>query len=195
MTPRHRPALLLVVAAALLVADWLCIAGARTAALGAARDLLARQRIELAAARREVATRVDTKQAVREAAHSLRHAARRLPDRRELAALLSEVARSARDARLDLVALRPKTERTATDHVEVPVELQIRGSYSRTLAFLRRLEEMSRLVHIGDIKLERQDGPGARVVLHGSCTAVTYRLLDGGDGGRARRDGATGTRG
>ena len=176
MTPRNRPALLLIAVAAALVADWLCIAGSRAAALGAARDRLASQRLELAAARREVASR-------------------RLPERRELAALLSEVARSARDARLDLLSLRPKTERTATDHVEVPVELQIRGSYARTLGFLRRLEEMSRLVHVGDVKLERQDGPGARTVLHGSCTALTYRLLDRQDAARARRDVAAGTRG
>jgi len=195
MTPRHRPVLLLVAVAAALVADWLCIAGSRAAALGAARDRLASHRLELAAARREVASRVDTKLAVRAAAHALRHATRRLPDRRELAALLSEVARSARDARLDLLSLRPKTERTATDHVEVPVELQIRGSFARTLGFLRRLEEMSRLVHVGDVKLERQDGPGARTVLHGSCTALTYRLLDRQDAARARRDVAAGTRG
>jgi Tfp pilus assembly protein PilO len=195
MTPRHHPALLLAAVAAVLVADWLCIARPRAAVLEAARDLLARHRIELAAARGEVTRRVDTKQAVREAARALRHAARRLPDRRELYALLSEVARSARDARLDLISLRPKTERRATDHVEVPVELQIRGSYARTLAFLRRLEEMDRLVHVGDVTLERQDGPGARVVLRGSCTAVTYRLLDRQDGGGARRDDVTGARG
>lgn len=195
MTPRNRPALLLIAVAAAVIGDWLCIAGSRAAALGAARDRLVSQRLELAAARREVASRVDTKQAVREAARALRHAARRLPERRELAALLSEVARSARDARLDLLSLRPKTERTATDHVEVPVELQIRGSYARTLGFLRRLEEMSRLVHVGDIKLERQDGPGARTVLRGSCTALTYRLLDRQDAARARRDVAAGTRG
>jgi Tfp pilus assembly protein PilO len=181
--PRHQPAVLLMVVTAMVVSDWACFAGARWDALCEARERLARQRVELAAARREVTARVDTKQAVRAAARALRHATMRLPDRRELAALLAEVARSARDARLDLVSLRPKAERTATDHVEVPVELQVRGSYTRTLGFLRRLEKLSRLVRVGDLKLERQEGAGGRILLRASCTAVTYRLLDRQDAG------------
>src|SRR5262249_57509249 len=129
----------------------------------------------LAAGGGGVAALVDTKQAMREAARALRHAEARLPDRRELAVLLAEVAGSARDARLDLVSLRPKAERALSDHVEVPVELDVRGSYPRTVVFLRRLEHLSRLVHVRDLKLERQDASGGRVVLHASCTALTYR--------------------
>ena len=192
---RRRPAVLLVAVAAVLVLDWLCLAGVRWAALGEVRARLARQEADLAAARREVAARVDTKQAVREATRALRHAAARLPDRRELAALLAEVARSAREARLDLVSLRPKADRALTDHVEVPVELETRGSYPRTVLFLRGLEHLSRLVHVRDLKLERQGVPGGRVVLRASCTAVTYRLPDARDGGRAGRANDGGTRG
>src|SRR5262245_38478196 len=187
--PHHPPAVLLVAVTAVVVSDWLCLAGSRWAALGEVRTRLARQEAELAAARREVAARVDTKQAVREAARALRRAEARLPDRRELAALLAEVARSARDARLDLVSLRPKAERALSDHVEVPVELDIRGSYPRTVVFLRRLEHLSRLVHVRDLKLERHNSSGGRVVLHASCTALTYRLLHAQDGDRAGRDG------
>src|SRR5262249_935307 len=157
----------------------------------------------LAAGGGGVAALVDTKQAMREAARALRHAEARLPDRRELAVLLAEVARSACEARLDLVSLRPKAERALSDHVEVPVELDIRGSYPRTVGFLRRLEHLSRLVHVRDLKLERQNSSGGRVVLHASCTALTYRLLDppgdvratpagggrGGEGGGGGRKG------
>ena len=193
--PHHRPAMLLVAVTAVVVSDWLCLAGARWAALGEVRTRLARQEAELAAARREVAERVDTKQAVREAARALRHAEARLPDRRELAALLADVARRARDARLDLVSLRPKAERALSDHVEVQVELDIRGSYPRTVVFLRRLEHLDRLVHVRDLKLERQNASGGRSVLHASCTALVYRLLDARDGGRTRRAGDGGARG
>lgn len=195
VSPRHLPAMLLVTVTVLVVSDWLCILGSRWAALGEVGIRLARQEAELAAARREVAARVDTKQAVREAARALRHAETRLPARRELAALLAEVARSARDARLDLISLRPKAERAVTDHVEVPVELDVRGSYARTVGFLRRLEHLSRLVHVRDLKLERQDASGGRVVLHASCTALTYRLLDPPRGTRVGRGGDGGTRG
>src|SRR5262249_56645753 len=74
-------------------------------------------------------------------------------------------------------------------HVEVQVELDIRGSYPRTVVFLRRLEHLDRLVHVRDLKLERQNASGGRSVLHASCTALVYRLLDAQDGGRTRRAG------
>jgi type IV pilus assembly protein PilO len=179
--PRHRPALLLAVVLLALVLDWLHIAGPRCASLGDMRTHLAARGVELAAARREAASRDDTTRAVREAARALRRAETRLPNRRELAALLAAVARSAREARLELLLLRPKPERRADDHAEVPLEIRGRGTYLEALSFLRRVERLGRLVHIADLRLERPERAGERVVLRLSCTASTYRFLGSAD--------------
>ncbi|HJW68214.1 MAG TPA: hypothetical protein VJ829_02530, partial [Candidatus Binatia bacterium] len=56
--PRHQPAVLLMMVTAIVVSDWAYFAGARWDALGEARERLARQRVELAAARREVTAHV-----------------------------------------------------------------------------------------------------------------------------------------
>jgi type IV pilus assembly protein PilO len=125
-----------------------------------------------------VTTRADTRHAVRETARALRHAARRLPDQRELGELLATVADGARDARLELVRLRPRAERLASDHVELPVELEMRGTYLEVLEFLHRLDRLGRLVRIGDLRLEHPEGVGDRMVVQIRCTALTYRLLD-----------------
>jgi len=174
--PRHRPAAVLVVLMALVVGDWLWLAGPRCTSLGDARARLAVRQAELAAARHEVASRIDTKRAVRETARALRRAAQRLPDGREVATFLADVARSARDARLELLLLRPKAEHGEQDHVEVPVELQVRGTYLDALGFLRRLQRLERLVHIGDLRFEHPERAGDRIVLRIACTAVTYRV-------------------
>ncbi len=177
---RYRPALPLLAVLVGVLLDWLWLAGPRCAALAEGRARLAASRNELAAARREVATRTDTRQAVREAARALRRAAMRLPEARELGALLAAVADSARAARLELLLLRPKAERAAGDHVEVPVELHVRGTYLDALAFLRQLEEIGRLVRVGDLRIERPERApergNDRTIVHVRCTAVTYRL-------------------
>jgi len=193
---RHRPALVLGAVLAALALDWLWLAGPECAALGESRARLAALRIELAAARREAATRSDTKRSVRAAARALRRAASRLPDQRELGALLASVADGAREGRLELLRLRPKPERAAGDHVEVPVELEMRGTYLDILQLLHRLEGLGRLVRIGDLRIERPDQAEKRpaqrehqgeskreheperprVVLQMRCTALTYRL-------------------
>src|SRR5262249_59931555 len=90
--PHQRPAMLLVAVTAVVASDWLCLAGSRWAALGEVRTRLARQEAELAAARREGAARVGTKQAIREAARAVRHAEARPPAARELAVLPAGVA-------------------------------------------------------------------------------------------------------
>jgi Tfp pilus assembly protein PilO len=173
---RHRPALVLAAVLLGLLLDWVGVAGPRCAALGASRARLAALRIEVGAARREVATRADTKRAVRTAARALRRAAARLPDQRELAVLLASVADGARDARLELLRLHPKPERPAGDHVEVPVELEMRGTYPAAREFLRRLDALGRLVRVGDLILERPQRVSNQVVVQIRCVAITYRL-------------------
>jgi len=174
----RRAALLAGGVLALLALDWLRIAGPRWTALDGARTRLAARRVELDAARREAAARGDTRQAVRTTARALARAEARLPDRRELSGLLEAVAAGARDAHLTVLALRPKPERVEPDHVAVPVELELRGTWAETTAFLWGLEALGRLVQVGSLRLERPRRLGDRVVLDGHATLLTYRLPD-----------------
>ncbi len=188
----HRPALVLSAVLLVLVLDWLWAAGPQSAALGRARERLDALRIEVAAARREAATRADTKRAVRAADRELRRAAARLPDQRELAALLASVADDARDLRLELLRLRPKPERVAADHVELPVELEMRGTFLAALEFLRRLGALGRLVRVRDLGVARSGHAAGQPIVQIRCTAVTYRLPARGDlraAGAPRRGG------
>jgi type IV pilus assembly protein PilO len=182
ISPRRIPlALLLAVAAAVLL-DWRWLGGARWAELAARRARFAERRVALETAHREAVSLARTKRSVHDAARVLRQAEERLPEERELAALLAEVATSARAAGLELLLLRPKPERQAEDHAEVPLEMQVRGTFYETVGFLARIERLGRLVRVGGVRLERPEQAGARTVLRVSCDASTFRFLGGGRG-------------
>jgi len=176
--PPRGAALVACAVLALLGLDWFRVAGPRWAAVDAARARLAARRVELEAARGEAAARGDTQRVVRTTARALARAEARLPDRREVSGVLAAVAAGARDAHLTVLALRPKPERAAPDHVEVPVELELRGTWDETTGFLRGLEGLDRLVHVGALRLERPRRLGERVVVDGHATLLTYRLPD-----------------
>src|SRR5262249_28357936 len=110
IAPRRLPLALLAVVAAVALLDWRWAGGERWAELSERRARLAGRRVALEAARREAVSLARAKRSVHDAARALRQAEERLPEERELAALLAEVATSARAAGLELLLLRPQPE-------------------------------------------------------------------------------------
>ena len=179
LAPGRLPIAVLAAVAAVFLLDWRCFAGARVAELAHRRARLGDRLAALDAARREAASLAGTKRAVHDAAHALRRAEARLPEERELAALLADVAASARAAGLELILLRPKAERLADDHAEVPLEMQVRGTFHATVVFLARVEQLGRLVRISGVRLQRPEQAGTHAILQVTCDASTFRFLPG----------------
>ena len=186
ISPRCAPLALLGALAAAALLDWRWLGGERWAELMERRAQLAERRIALETARRETVSLARTKRSVHDAARALRQAEERLPEERELAALLAEVATSARAAGLELLLLRPKPERQAGDHAEVPLEMQVRGTFNETVGFLARIEQLGRLVLVRGVRFDRPEQAGARTVLRVTCDASTFRFLGGGRGATTR---------
>ena len=182
ISPRRAPLVLLAAVAAAALLDWRWFGGDRWAELVERRVQLAERRVALETARRETVSLAPTKRSVHDAARALRRAEERLPEERELAALLAEVATSARAAGLELLLLRPKQERLAGDHAEVPLEMQVRGTFNETVGFLARIEQLGRLVRVRGVRFDRPEQAGARTVLRVTCDASTFRFLGGGRG-------------
>ena len=186
ISPRRAPLVLLAAVAAAALLDWRWFGGDRWAELVERRMQLAGRRVALETARRETVSLARTKRSVHDAARALRRAEERLPEERDLAALLAEVATSARAAGLELLLLRPKPERQAGDHAEVPLEMQVRGTFNETVGFLARIEQLGRLVRVRGVRFDRPEQAGARTVLRVTCDASTFRFLGGGRGGTTR---------
>jgi type IV pilus assembly protein PilO len=115
---------------------------------------------------------------LRDLGAELKRAEARLPDQREIADLLSNVAASGRAAGLDITLFRQKPEITHDFYAAVPVEMQMRGTYHDVALFLDSVKRLDRIVNVSDIKLAKPKVEGDRVTLEAACTATTFRFLD-----------------
>ena len=158
--------------------DWTYWYGPRQGDLGEVRTQVAQRRTELDLRRAKANARDAAERELRELGAALRRAQARLPDQREIADLLSNVAASGRAAGLDITLFRQKPEVTHDFYAEVPVEMQMRGTYHDVVTFLDRVKRLDRIVNVGDIQLKKPTVEGDRVQLEASCTTTTFRFLD-----------------
>jgi type IV pilus assembly protein PilO len=163
---------------AVAVLDWQYWYGPRQRELAELQSEVTQRRADFEAKRAKTNARADAERQLKDLDAELKRASARLPDQREIADLLSSVAASARSAGLDIVLFRQKPEVTHDFYADVPVEMQIRGTYHDVATFLDRVKRLDRIVNITDIRLSKPKVEGERVVLEGACTATTFRFLD-----------------
>src|SRR5213594_907043 len=176
--PRQKLAALgaMVVAAAVL--DWTYLYGPRQAVLTELRTEAVQKRSELDSKRTRTNARAAAERELRDLTAELKRAQARLPDQREIADLLSSVAASGRSAGLEITLFRQKPEVLRDFYAEVPVEMQMRGTYHDVALFLDRVKRLDRIVNVANIQLTKPRLEGERMLLDAACTATTFRFLD-----------------
>jgi type IV pilus assembly protein PilO len=162
----------------LIVLDWTYWYGPRAATLGDLHSQVAEKRAELETKRSKTNARADSEKELRELTAELRRAEARLPDQREIADLLSSIAASGREAGLDITLFRQKPEAYHDFYAEVPVQMEMRGTYHDVATFLDHVKRLDRIVNVSDIQLKKPAVMGERVMLDAACTATTFRFLD-----------------
>jgi type IV pilus assembly protein PilO len=105
-------------------------------------------------------------------------APRRACPKVEIADLLSNIADRARAVGLDLKIFRQKPEAYSEFYADVPVQMEMRGTYHELAAFMDRVKRLDRIVNVADIQLKQPRVEGDVVLLTASCTATTFRFLD-----------------
>ncbi len=95
-----------------------------------------------------------------------------LPDRTEVASLLVEVTRAGRSEGLTFELFRPQQEEPREFYAELPVEVEVSGSFNAIGRFLAATASLPRIVNFGNITLSRSDD---QLTLKGQ--ARTYRYL------------------
>jgi len=176
--PRQKLAALAVLAIAVVFLDWTYFYGPRQADLTELHDQASQRRTELNGKKTTADARAAAERELRDLGAELKRAEARLPDQREIADLLSSVADSARASGLEIVLFRQKEEVAHDFYADVPVEMQMRGSYHEVAMFLDRVKRLDRIVNVSDIKLQKPKIEGERVTLDAACTANTFRFLD-----------------
>lgn len=110
----------------------------------------------------------------------LEQALTELPNDKEIPTLLTNLASLAKDNGLEVKRFKPGAEIPKGFYAEVPVDLQLSGSYHQVGKFFYDVSEMSRIVNIGSVALggAKPVGKGdERMELNISCLATTFRFL------------------
>jgi type IV pilus assembly protein PilO len=107
---------------------------------------------------------------------------RQLPETTEVESLLVDVSQTGLASGLEVKKFRPSAELKKGFYAELPIAIEVVGSYHQLATFISGLAALPRIVTISDLKLEPQkkkssDKPGSANKLIMSATAKTYRYL------------------
>jgi len=152
--------------------------GPRSEQLIQLKDQLGSQQTQLEQKRVKVNARADEEKRIRDLQADVKRAEARLPEGREIADLLSNIAASARAVGLDLTLFRQKQEAYSEFYADVPVQMEMRGTYHELALFLDRVKRLDRIVNVADIQLKKPRMEGDVLLLDAACTATTFRFLD-----------------
>jgi type IV pilus assembly protein PilO len=107
----------------------------------------------------------------------LRQALRELPNDREIPEFLKRISQVGKKVGLEIRRFQPLAEARREYYAEVPVALEVRGSYHEVAMFFDRLSKLNRIVYVKDIDIVDPIERGGKVVLSVSGNAVTFRFL------------------
>ena len=100
---------------------------------------------------------------------------KKLPEKKEIPALLSSVSQSGRDAGLEFLLFQPEPEQNKDFYAEIPVSIRVTGNYHNVALFFDKVARLSRIVNIDNIKMNSTKGNTNLIT---SCKAVTYRFVE-----------------
>ena len=101
---------------------------------------------------------------------------RQLPNTTEVPDLLVDITQAGLGRGLEFVLFRPEKEQPRDFYAELPISLQVTGSYHELAAFVSDVAALPRIVTFGQIDIKSSQG--ARLTM--AATAKTYRYLEGG---------------
>lgn len=104
-------------------------------------------------------------------------AARKLPKEKEIPALIDGVYSEISASNLDSIIFAPKGQVPREIYAEIPIEMEVIGSYYNIADFFDRISRLPRIVNVRDLQLTRNDIRGGEVILNAKFNVVTFRLL------------------
>ncbi len=103
---------------------------------------------------------------------------RQLPETTEVESLLVDVSQTGLASGLEVKKFKPSAEEKKGFYAELPIALEISGSYHQLATFISGIAALPRIVTISEMKLEPSDKEEISTAkLKMSATAKTYRYL------------------
>ncbi len=99
---------------------------------------------------------------------------RQLPNSTEVPELLVDITQAGLGRGLEFVLFKPERETTKQFYAELPISIQVNGSYHELALFISDVAALPRIVTFGNINIT----PAAGNRLNMSAQAFTYRYID-----------------
>lgn len=177
-TPRNqRLALYALVFVGLGALFWFMLYSPTTDEVGTLKD----QQVQLQQEKTKVKARAENRDAFEaellELNNELKQALRELPDQKEIPELVRRISNEGRRSGLEIRKFKTMPEVPRQYYAEVPVALEVYGSFHEVAMFFDRLAKLDRIVYVQDVELENPSERGGKVYLKVTGTAVTFRFL------------------
>ncbi len=124
----------------------------------------------------------------------LSRALKELPNEREIPGLLRNISHLGHKNGLEFRLFQPLPEVRRDFYAEVPVEIEVIGTYHEVALFFDRVGKLPRIVNIRNVVMSTPNEKSGRIILQTIGEAVTYRFLDDKAGGGGGGGGDAGPR-
>ena len=118
------------------------------------------------------------KQQFKDAESELKIVMKALPEKKEIPNLLESISSSGQRSGLEFTLFEPKPENHKDFYAEIPVSINVSGSYHNVAMFFDKVSRLSRIVNIDNIGITAQKETKKGLSLTTSCTAITYRFVE-----------------
>jgi type IV pilus assembly protein PilO len=108
----------------------------------------------------------------------LKQAVAQLPNRKEMADLLSSISNKAQESGLEVLLFRPRAENYQDFYAEVPMDIMVKGSFHNAIHFFDEVGRLNRLINIENIEFKNPTIIGDQVILETTSVATAFRFLD-----------------
>jgi type IV pilus assembly protein PilO len=97
-----------------------------------------------------------------------------LPNTKEIPSLLKSITQLGTDSQLEFLLFSPQRERPQDFFMEIPVSIEVKGSYHNVAVFFDKVGQMERIVNILNVSMTPVKERAT--ILTTRCDAVTYRF-------------------
>lgn len=143
---------------------------------------IAQQQEKLEKTKKSAAQYADYQKKLENAQAKFNVVARALPLKDEVPSLLTGISQAGKDAGLSFLLFKPEQERMKDFYAELPVTMNLSGTYHDLGSFFDHLAGMPRIVNIKkfDIQIPKKGKnevvPGSELTI--ACTAETYKFVE-----------------
>jgi len=101
-----------------------------------------------------------------------------LPEQKDVGDLLRRIQTTAAQSNLTITGFRPEPTSTKQMHTEIPITLELDGTYHNLGIFFDRVSKFSRIINVSGVRIRAKDKPTETSSIMAECRATTFVLLE-----------------